>query len=172
MNAPGVTLWLRCPACQEGSVKTRFSVVYPIAPAGRAVKNLPGDVEQAWQEAGVAHSAGAYTAAEMMCRKILMHLAVDRANAKAGDPFTSYIDALDKAGFITAGLKPVIDQVRSRGNVANHKLPASSEQESMVTLTITGHLLEAVYELPAMTPAPSAPTSTAPSPATTTSTVT
>ncbi len=154
-------------------MKTRHSAIYPVAPVGRTVKNLPGEVAQAWQEAGVAHSAGAYTAAEMMCRKILMHLAVGRANAKPDDKFTSYIDALDKAGFITAGLKPVIDQVRSRGNEANHKLPASSEQDSLVTLTITGHLLEAIYELPGMVPAsPSTPSAAPSSPATSTATVT
>lgn len=145
-----MTLWLQCPGCRAGSIKNKHGVVYPVAPTGRPVKNLPKDVAQAWQEAGLAHSAGAYTAAEMMCRKILMHLAVDQADAEPGKPFTNYIDTLDKKGFITAGLKPVIDQVRNRGNVANHKLPASSDEESMITLTITGHLLEAMYELPGM----------------------
>jgi hypothetical protein len=81
-GAASATLWLRCPQCNEGSVKVKSGEVYPVAPAGRPVQNLPEDVAQAWREAGLAHSAGAYTASEMMCRKILMHVAVDRAGSK------------------------------------------------------------------------------------------
>jgi hypothetical protein len=69
------------------------------------------------------------------------------------DTFTSYVDALDEAGYITKSLKPVIDLVRSRGTVANHKLPPSSAPDSLATLRITGHLLEALYEMPGMVPA-------------------
>lgn len=36
----------------------------------------------AWDEARRAHAAAAYTAAEIMCRKILMHIAVDKADAE------------------------------------------------------------------------------------------
>jgi hypothetical protein len=152
--AVGSTLWLKCPHCSAGSIKTKDNVVYPVAPVGRAVANLPPDVAQAWQEARVTHNAGAYTAAEIMCRKILMHLAVDQADAQPGASFASYVDALEAKGFITTGLKGVIDQVRKRGNVANHELAASSKEDSLTTITITGHLLEAMYELPGMAPQP------------------
>ena len=57
-----------------------------------------------------------------------------------------------------AGLKPVVDQIRNRGNKANHELPASSEQESIATMTITQHLLSGVYELPVLTTSSSATT--------------
>lgn len=60
------------------------------------------------------------------------------------------MDELEKAGYITTGLKPVVDQVRKCGNIANHKLPASTEQDSLTTLKITEHLLEAIYELAGM----------------------
>jgi hypothetical protein len=83
-----------------------------------------------------------------MCRKILMHLAVDKVGAKAGAQFAGYVDALEKSGYVTQGLKTVVDQTRKRGNVANHELPSSSEQESVTTLTITEHLLAAMYSCP------------------------
>lgn len=85
-----------------------------------------------------------------MCRKILMHVAVDVADAKEGKNFLAYVDALQSAGYITTGLKPVIDKIRARGNVANHELLASFEQESLTTLLITEHLLRSVYELPGL----------------------
>lgn len=80
-NAPTTTFWLRCPSCEEGSVKLRNGAVYPTAPAGGSVKHLPVAVDRAWREARTSHAVAAYTASEMMCRKILMYLAVDKANA-------------------------------------------------------------------------------------------
>jgi hypothetical protein len=141
----GTILWLQCPACSEGSVRLRNGAVYPSAPAGGNVRNLPADVQQAWQEARVAHAVAAYTAAEIMCRKILMHLAVDVAEAAAGETFASYVDALDSKGYITTGMKPTVDTIRQRGNVANHELPASTEHDSLTTLGVTEHLLNSVY---------------------------
>lgn len=154
--------WLQCPSCHDASVKTASRAVYPVAPAGRTVQHLPEDVGRAWQEARTAHAVAAYTASEMMCRKILMHISVDKAGSSPGGSFLEYVNDLESAGFITAGLKPVVDQVRQRGNIANHELPSSEEQDSLLTLTITEHLLEGMYELPGMvTPAPaSAPTQT------------
>jgi hypothetical protein len=149
------TLWVRCPACGEGSVRTgaRAGVNSKVLPGKlplEDVPNLPADVEGAWGEARKAYSIGAYTASEIMCRKILMHLAVDKAGSPAGRTFVQYINDLQAQNYIMAGLQPVVDKVRDRGNKANHELPASTEQEAMATLTITDHLLIGIYKLPAM----------------------
>ena len=97
----------------------------------------------------------------MMCRKILMHVAVDKAGSAPGKSFVDYVNELEAEGYITKGLKDVVDQIRKRGNVANHELPASTEQDSLLTMTITEHLLEGLYELPGMVtppaPAPAIP---------------
>ncbi len=142
--------WLQCPACYDGCVLTMSGVVWPVAPAGGSVANLPEDVAQAWREARTAHAVAAYTSSEIMCRKILMHVAVDVAQSQPGATFLQYIDALDKAGYFGPKLRPAIDKVRQRGNAANHDLPASTETESLVTLRITEHLLRGVYEIPAL----------------------
>lgn len=144
--------WLRCPLCGDGSVRTTSGAVYPTAPAGGTVKHLPVDVEGAWREVRTTHAVAAYTASEMMCRKILMHLAVDKAGAAPGKSFVEYVDALDGAGYMAPGMKPVIDTIRQRGNVANHDLPASGEQESLTTMAVTEHLLRTIYELPGLVP--------------------
>lgn len=145
---PSSTEWLQCPVCQEGSVVVSTGAVYPVAPAGGTVPNLPDDVAQAWREARTAHAVAAYTASEIMCRKILMHVAVDVASSQAGKNFVQYIDDLVTAGYVTTGLKPVVDRVRQRGNGANHELPASTEDDSLTTLKITEHLLRGLYEIP------------------------
>jgi Domain of unknown function (DUF4145) len=143
-------LWLRCPSCGEGSVRASNGVISPPAPAGRRVAHLPPEVDQAWREARTAHSVAAYTASEMMLRKILMHVAVDKCSSAPGKGFVDYVDDLSNAGYITTGLKDVVDRIRKRGNVANHELPPSTEQDSLLTMTITEHLLEGMYELPGM----------------------
>lgn len=147
MQLAGHTAWLECPNCLEGSVKTKANLVFPIAPAGRQIGGLPGDVEHTWYEARVSHAVGAYTASEIMCRKILMHIAVDVAKSTAGRSFVEYVDDLERAGYIMTGLKDTVDSIRKRGNLANHELAATTEQQSHVTLVVTEHLLEGIYEL-------------------------
>jgi hypothetical protein len=148
-QAAGV-LWLLCPNCRDGSVHSKSGAVWPVAPVVTPIDNLPFDVTTAWKEAQSSHAVAAYTAAEMMCRKILMHLAVDVAEGQAGGTFKSFIEDLDKAGYISTGLKPAIEKVKDRGNIANHDLPASTEADSLVTLRITEHLLRSVYEIPGL----------------------
>ena len=87
-----------------------------------------------------------------MCRKILMHLAVDVAGCAQGKSFVEYVNALDTEGYIPNGLKSVVDSVRARGNIANHELPSSSAADAKITLTITEHLLRGIYELPNLVP--------------------
>lgn len=140
--------WLQCPACGEGSVMSGEGKVFPTFPAGGRIKNLPADVEGAWREVRTAYSVAAYTASEMMCRKILMHIAVGVAGGSSGESFVRYLDDLDRAGYIMTSLRNTVDRVRTRGNVANHELPASTEDDALATLTVTDHLLRGIYELP------------------------
>lgn len=142
--------WLLCPSCENGSVMAAEGAVWPAALAGGSVANLPEDVAQAWREARTTHGVAAHTASEMMCRKILMHLAVDVAGSKAGGTFKQFIEDLEKAGHIGPALRPSVEKVKDRGNAANHDLPASTEQDSLVTLTITEHLLRGIYEIPGL----------------------
>lgn len=129
-------------ACSTGSDRQyNPDVILPLVRPSRLFDGLPSDVAEAWDEARAAYSVGSYTAAEVMCRKILMYLAVDKADARSGQSFASYIDALKAAHYISASLKPIVDQIRQRGNIANHELPASTRQEALPAIAITGHLL-------------------------------
>jgi hypothetical protein len=40
----------------------------------------------------------------------------------------------------------------TRGNVASHELPASTDAEAAVTMRVTEHLLRVIYELPGLAP--------------------
>jgi hypothetical protein len=75
---------LKCPVCQEAIARSSRGQVFPPRPEGRSVDFLPPEIEMAWNEARNAYSVAAFTASEMMCRKILMHIAVDVAGAPCG----------------------------------------------------------------------------------------
>ena len=139
---------LACPNCNKPTVRDETGTYYPGSRAYASVGHLPADVNTAWEEAVACATVGAHTAAEVMCRKILMHVAVDQAGSTPGQNFVQYIDDLDKDGFISKGLKPKIDEIRQRGNVANHELPASTHEDADKTLAVTRHLLVSIYELP------------------------
>lgn len=140
-------LWLVCPTCDDGSVMTIDGGVFPAAPAASPVRNLPEDVERAWREARTSHAVTAYTASEMMCRKILMYVAVDVADAPPNETFAFYVKQLDVDGHITKRMRPRVDHVRERGNEASHEITPSSEADSEETLGLVQHLLEGLYGL-------------------------
>jgi hypothetical protein len=73
--------WVRCPPCGEGRVRGQNSnVIYLGQRPGRVLRFLRPKVEKAWSEARSAHSAGAYTAAEMMC--LPGHKGVERPESR------------------------------------------------------------------------------------------
>lgn len=88
----------------------------------------------------------AFTAAEIMCRKILMHVAVDKG-ANEGETFAKYIDYLEQSNYFTPDMADWVDQIRQNGNEFAHELPALSEKRAKSTVTFTAHLLKLIYEM-------------------------
>lgn len=138
--------WLRCPGCGEGSFMSSAGVVYPGPKVGRSVEGLPSNVEQAYDEARRCAEINAFTACEMTCRKILMHIAVDKG-ANKDNSFKGFVDFLEENHHVTPAMKPWVDVIRKHGNVAVHELPHSDKERAVGTLTFTEQLLRNVYEM-------------------------
>lgn len=143
----GAAQWVRCSSCAEPSVISLRGDVYPGRAGGVDVEGLPTDVRDAYQEARRCMTVNAFTACELVCRKILMHVAADRAGAKAGATFASYVDSLEKAGYITPPMKAWVDLIRQHANEATHGLPPTSKERGEGTLMFTAELLRIVYEM-------------------------
>lgn len=94
-------------------------------------------------------SVGANTAAELLCRKILMHIAADKG-AKAGASFASYIDYLTEAGYVTPTMTGWVGLIKDHGNEATHQLPAPDRSRAESTVMFTAELLRLTYEMGAM----------------------
>lgn len=137
--------WIRCVDCGKGIVMNADVVSPPMLP-GDTVDGLPEDIADAYTEARKCTGAGAHTASEIMCRKILMHVAVDKG-ADTGKSFAEYLTYLENEGYLTPPMKPWVDAIRKHGNIATHEIPATSKERALGTLTFTTQLLRLVYEM-------------------------
>jgi len=137
--------WLRCSNCGGGAV-LNYQELAPGGKEGEAIDGLPKDVEDAYEEARKNASIGSFTSCELMCRKILMHVAVDKG-ADPGKNFAHYLTYLENSGYVTPPMKPWVDQIRKNGNVATHDLPATDRARALDTLSFTAQLLRAIYEM-------------------------
>jgi len=142
--------WVLCTACLEGSVITSTGDVFPGEVFGPLIDGLPKDVGEAYDEARSCMAVGAFIAAESVCRKILMHVAVEKG-AKAGGDFAGYITHLEKEGFVTPPMKPWVDLIRKHGNTAQHKLDPPDKDRAEGTVMFTAELLRLIYEMDHMT---------------------
>jgi len=89
--------WVMCPTCSHGTVIDRNGITYPSPKFGDELQGLPVDVKNAYEESRNCMSVNAFSACTLLCRKLLMHVAVDKDD-KEGKNFTDYIDYLKKNG--------------------------------------------------------------------------
>jgi hypothetical protein len=128
-----------------GSVYTRGEI-FPGVVFGPSLGGLPKDVEQAYEEARACMSINAFTATELICRKILMHVAVDKG-AKEGESFNAYLGALESQEYITPPMKRWVDLIRKHGNDSTHKLEPPDKARAESTVMFTAELLRIIYEM-------------------------
>ena len=113
----------------------------PAPPFGENVKNLPDDIEKLYDEARRCLAVSAYTSAVMLCRILLMHIAVEEG-AKENLNFRKYVDWLEGNGYIPPGGNPLVEYVRDRGNDANHEIHLMKHQDAHNLITFVGHVNE------------------------------
>ena len=139
--------WLLCPICKQGSVRHHDAILPSLLPVPQ-VEGLPLDICLVYDEARKSFAVQAYTGCELLCRKILMSVAVDKG-ATEGDTFEHYVDYLKGNGHITASLKDMADTVRQNGNKSTHKIEQPDPERSKYTLEFTAQVLRSVYEIEA-----------------------
>jgi hypothetical protein len=116
---------------------------------GAPVNDIPEKtVEQLYDEARNTTGAGAYTAAVLCCRKLLMHIAVSKG-AASGDTFINYVQFLADKNFIPPDAKDWVDHIRKKGNEANHEIAIMSKDDAEELLSFCEMLLKVIFEFPA-----------------------
>jgi hypothetical protein len=150
------TVWLRCATCEKGYVKNGGEVA-PAALPMRTPDKLPSEDRAVWHEVRTCLGSGAHMAAVMLCRKLLLHLAVENGlepeNTKGHAPgFAECVKHLQKAGVITQQMLEWVEPIKDVGNTANHKIATVTKEQAEQVASFTLQLLVLAYEL-RMTPA-------------------
>lgn len=135
-----------CPRCGRPTFFAGDQQI-PGSGFGEDVDHLPADVDRLYDEARRCMTVGAYNAAVMVGRKLLMNVASTRG-APAGQSFKAYVSFLEEQQAITGDMKPWIDEIRELGNDAVHELPDMARDEAEALLTFVAMLLKIVYEYP------------------------
>ena len=137
--------WLLCTNCGYGSV-VNDGRLHPGTLFGPIIEGLPKNVEEAYQEARSCMSVKAYTACELLCRKILMHVAVEKG-AKERESFSYYLTFLGNEGYITPPMTNWVDLIRQHGGKATHLIETPDRKRAESTLMFTAELLRLIYEM-------------------------
>lgn len=156
-TSPQARIYL-CSYCGSPTYFDFQGKQYPGAPFGNAVESVPQDVAALYAEARSCMAVNSYTSAVLTCRKLLMHIAVEKG-AQAGKTFLEYVDYLAQKGYVPRDGKGWVDYIRTKGNEANHEIQVMWSADATDLITFLEMLLKFIYEFPAKVKPPSpAPT--------------
>lgn len=140
-------IWL-CP-CGRPTFFDKEGRQYPGYPFGNDVSGIPSkEVKELYDEARRCTSAQAYTSAVLTCRKLLMHIAVEKG-APTGKPFIDYVEYLSDKNYLPLDGKTWVDHIRQKGNEATHEILLMKKKDAEDLISFTEMLLKFVYEFPA-----------------------
>lgn len=151
---PGVII---CPECLAPTFRyPGKGEFFPSPSFGAPVQHVPQEISKLYNEARGCTSNNNFTAAVLLCRKILMHIAVQQG-APEGKNFVSYVDYLSAQGYVPPNGKHWVDHIRKKGNEANHEIVIMTPQDAQELITFLEMLLRFIYEFPNSIPKPPAP---------------
>lgn len=140
-----------CPHCNAPTFFSAQNEQWPGPMVGEDVPSLPDDVRAAYDEARSAITVNAFTGTVMICRKILMHVAVDKG-AKTNQSFQRYVGWLAEEHYVPKGGEVWLSYIKDRGNEANHEIPHMTYEDATALIQFREALLRNVYSLPAAVP--------------------
>jgi len=101
---------LICPNCDKPTFFSEGKQT-PAQLLGNKVENVPKEINSLYDEARSCTGAIAFTAAVLACRKLLMHIAVDKG-APEGKRFIEYVEYLSDKNYVPPNGKGWFDHIR------------------------------------------------------------
>ncbi|MDQ6785444.1 MAG: DUF4145 domain-containing protein [Acidobacteriota bacterium] len=135
-----------CPHCSNPTFFNERIQLPGVSP-GNAIENLPVDIESLYNETRKCVAASCYTAAVLLCRKLLMNIGVAQG-ANTGESFIKYVEYLSDKGFVPPNGKGWVDHIRKKGNEANHEIVLMSKTDADELILFIEMLLKFIYEFP------------------------
>lgn len=140
-----------CSNCQGPTFFDLKGSRYPSSSFGNPVKHIPDSLEALYNESRKCISENCYTAAVLLCRKLLMNIAVSQG-AKEGRRFIEYVNYLSDNGYTLPNGKHWVDHIRKKGNEATHEIALMNEGDAKDLIIFAEMLLKFIYEFPASVP--------------------
>lgn len=134
-----------CPHCNRPTVFPYQGERIPGELPGISVENLPDNVSALYEEARRCVSVSSHTAAVMLCRTLIMHIAVGKG-ATEGKSFKFYVNYLHDEHYLPRGSKDWVDHIREQGNEANHEIALKSKEDALNVIEFMGMLAKFIYE--------------------------
>lgn len=116
---------------------------------GNSVAHVSKEVEDVYNEARKSFSVAAYTGSILLCRKLLMHVAVD-FGAEENKNFVYYVNYLKDNHYVSQNSGEWIDSIRKFGNVATHQILVNTKEDAEKMIKFCEMLLKMNYEYPAL----------------------
>lgn len=136
-----------CNYCNKPTYFDSDDKQMPAPRFGESVENLPENIKLLYNEARDCMSVIAYTAAVLVCRKLLMHIAVEKG-AKEGASFKEYVGYLSDNHFVPPDSKAWVGHIRDKGNEANHEIVLMKREEAEQLIEFISMLMKIIYDLP------------------------
>ena len=136
-----------CPICKCPTFFDESGSQIPGNVIGHKIEHLPAEIQQLYDEIRKSTSQEAYTAAVLACRKLLMHIAVEKG-AKENLNFIDYVDHLVAEHYAPPNSQPWVDRIRQKGNEANHEIKIMSKNDAVEIINFIEMLLKFIYEFP------------------------
>jgi Domain of unknown function (DUF4145) len=147
-NPPAGFIYI-CHFCTNPTFFTHYGAQTPGVVFGDDVADIDEkSVADLYQEARKCTGVGAYTAAVLCCRKLLMHIAVSKGAAEK-KTFIEYVEYLAANNYIPVDAKDWVDIIRLKSNEANHEVVIMEERDAKDLLSFIEMLLRIVFEFPA-----------------------
>lgn len=138
-----------CHFCGKPTFFSTDGKQTPGANFGEDISGIEDEkIKKLYDEARRCIGANAPTSAILACRKLLMHIAVEKG---AGEnlKFIEYVEYLSDKGYIPPDSKEWVDEIREKGNEATHEIVIMSDAEAKDLLQLTEMLLKIIYQFPA-----------------------
>jgi len=140
-----------CPNCLGPTYFTTNNEQIPGESIGNSVSNVPEELNSLYEEARKCMINNCYTATVLICRKMLMNIAVNQG-AGEGLKFIEYVNYLAEQGYIPPNGRHWVDHIRKKGNEANHEITSMNQEDGKDLLIFIEMLLKFIYEFPNLVP--------------------
>lgn len=135
-----------CPHCGGPSFFCNNTQI-PSPSLGKKISHLPETIEYVYNEIRSCCSHNSPTAAIMLARKLIMHIAVHHG-AEEDKRFVYYTNFLIDNGLVTKPTAPLLERIKDLGNEANHEITNTSMDNALLMLNFIEVLLINNYEYP------------------------